>query len=142
MPMIYAISPQGYWTGAFREIGERDGMPRGWTRIPVPDLASDEYAAWNGSGWNVTTEPPPKPEPPPPLVPQSVARWRARAALRLAELLDAVEAAVAASDVATQEWWAAGLEMERADPRVAAIASGLGLTDEQIDDLFRQAAAL
>ena len=59
--MIYAISSQGYWTGTSREIGDRDGMPRGWTRSPVPDLAPDEYAVWNGNGWNVTTEPPPGP---------------------------------------------------------------------------------
>ena len=59
--MIYAISSQGYWTGTSREIGDREGMPRGWTRTPVPDLAPDEYAVWNGNGWNVTTEPPPGP---------------------------------------------------------------------------------
>ena len=61
MAMIYAIGPQGYWTGASREIGERDGMPRGWTRRPVPALAPDEYAIWNGNGWNVTAAPPPGP---------------------------------------------------------------------------------
>ena len=61
MAMIYAIGRQGYWTGASREIGDRDGMPRGWTRRPVPDLTPDEYAIWNGNEWNVTAVPPPGP---------------------------------------------------------------------------------
>ena len=74
MAMIYAIGRQGYWTGASREIGDRDGMPRGWTRRPVPDLTPDEYAIWNGSGWNVTAVPPPGPV----IAPADVRAERAR----------------------------------------------------------------
>ena len=61
MNTIYEIARNGYWSGNTAERTDREGIPRGWTRTPVPALASDEYAVWNGNGWNITTEPPPGP---------------------------------------------------------------------------------
>lgn len=53
MPTIYQIGSDGYWTGATREIGDRDGVQRGWTRYAVPALEDGQYAAWGGSDWSV-----------------------------------------------------------------------------------------
>ncbi len=76
-------------------------------------------------------------------VPQSVSRFQARAALHNAGLLPAVEAAIAASgDALAQIAWADAASFERSSPTVAAIAAGLGVTDSQIDDLFRAAAKI
>lgn len=88
--------------------------------------------------------PPPAPEP---VVPQSVTMRQARLALLGAGLLDDVDAAIAAIPDETQrraaqiEWEYANT-LERNSQWVANLASGLGLTDEQLDDLFTTAAAL
>jgi hypothetical protein len=54
-----------------------------------------------------------------------------------------VQAAVdAAPDSATKITWEYATEFLRTDPLIASIGAVLGLTDEQIDDLFTTAAAL
>jgi hypothetical protein len=73
MTKIYEIGGNGYWTGAAREIGDREGMPRGWTRSPLPALASGEYAAWGGGDWVVVNHPYTPPAPPPPTIEQLIA---------------------------------------------------------------------
>lgn len=66
-------------------------------------------------------------------------RFQARAALHLAGLLPAVEATVADADPLMQLAWADAVEFRRDSPTIAAIAAGLDLTDEQVDELFRAA---
>jgi len=65
-----------------------------------------------------------------------VSRFQARAALLNAGLLDAAEAAVAQADAVTKLAWADALEFRRNSPTIAALAGIVGLTDEQIDNLF------
>lgn len=76
------------------------------------------------------------PPPPPPQVPVSVTRFQARAALHIAGLLDQVEAAIAAGDVIDQLAWADASEFRRNSPMLKRVASEIGLTPEQVDDLF------
>lgn len=78
----------------------------------------------------------------PPRVPQVISRFQAKAALLQAGLLDDVEQAVAGSDALTQLAWAEAQELRRESPMVTAIAGALELTDEEVDDLFRQAAEI
>lgn len=84
--------------------------------------------------------------PPPPVpvaVPASVSIFQARTALRRAGLFDAAEAAVQASgDAEIQDAWVYAAEFPRTSPTIAALAHQLGLTDAQIDDLFRAAALI
>lgn len=81
---------------------------------------------------------------PPPVVviPQTISRFQARAALLAAGLLSDVEAAVAAADPFAQLAWAEAQEWRRDSPTLLALAHGIGLTDADIDDLFVQAAAI
>lgn len=81
---------------------------------------------------------------PPPIIiiPQSISRFQARAALLAAGLLSDVEAAVAAADPFAQLAWAEAQEWRRDSPTLLALAHGIGLTDAEIDDLFVQAAAI
>lgn len=81
---------------------------------------------------------------PPPIIiiPQSISRFQARAALLAAGLLSDVEAAVAAADPFAQLAWAEAQEWRRDSPTLLALAHGIGLTDTEIDDLFIQAAAI
>lgn len=87
----------------------------------------------------------PTPEPTPP-VPPSVTARQARLVLLGAGLLSTVEGALASmsgmqGEAARIEWEYA-LAIERDSQLIQALAPALGLTDEQVDDLFRAAQAL
>lgn len=76
-------------------------------------------------------------------VPQSVSMFQARTAMRRAGLLASVETAVAASaDPEIQDAWEYATEFHRASPTIAALAAQIGMTDAQVDDLFRVAATI
>lgn len=76
-------------------------------------------------------------------VPGSITPLQARRALRAAGLTAAVEAAVAASgDANVQDAWEYAIEFRRDDPMLAAIAKAIGMTDAQVDELFRAASVL
>lgn len=91
------------------------------------------------------------PEPVQAPVPQVVSRFQARAAMMLApatsgdfdNLLQQIEAAVAASDSALARLaWAEAVEWRRDSVTVNALASAVGVTGDQLDELFRQAAGI
>lgn len=70
-------------------------------------------------------------------VPSVVPLWKARAALRQANVFDAVAAAVAASNNAVmQEAWEYAAEVRRDSAFIAALAPAIGLTSAQLDTLF------
>lgn len=71
-----------------------------------------------------------------------VSRFQARAAMLQADLLAAVEAAVAAADPMTQLAWSDATEWRRTSPTIATLGAALGLTEAQLDDLFRAAALI
>jgi hypothetical protein len=62
--------------------------------------------------------------------------------LRNVGLLDTVNDIVAAADDDTRDAWEYTVEIRRDSPILSALASQLGMTDEQIDDLFRLASTL
>lgn len=62
-------------------------------------------------------------------------------ALAELDLLDAVDAVVSQADPLTQRLWARAPTFPRNDPMVLAIAAAVGQTSEQLDDIFRLAAA-
>lgn len=72
-------------------------------------------------------------------IPQAISRFQARAALLDAGLLADVEIALADADPLTQLAWAEAIEWRRDSPTIAAIGDALGLTEEDIDDLFIEA---
>jgi len=69
----------------------------------------------------------------------SVSKFQAKAALAQAGLLGQAKQAVAQADEITQIAWEDATEFNRNSPTIAAMAQALGLTDEQVDDLFKQA---
>lgn len=66
-------------------------------------------------------------------------RFQARAALASAGLLAAIELAVEQADQFTQIAWADAVEFRRSSPTISALQGAIGMTDSQIDDLFRAA---
>lgn len=113
-----------------------------------PDLASqivpvaDPAAVAVGHGWDGQAFTPP--DPPAPAVPsvQAVTMRQARLALLGADLLDAVEAAVAAAPRAVQIEWEYATQIERASPLLGAIAAEIDLDEAALDALFLAAAQL
>lgn len=109
-------------------------------------------------GFRVDFPPEPEPEPEPePLTPEEeLAQWRgsarvsrrqAKQALLLAGLLSGVQPAIDAiaddTDRAmAQIYWDDAQEFERTNAPLVGLGQSLGLTDEQIDDLFKQASEL
>lgn len=80
-------------------------------------------------------------DPEPPAAPHLVTRRQARRALALAGVLELVQSALDAIPDPTQRTlakidWDDALEFRRDDPTLLMIAAGLGLTEEQLDDLF------
>ena len=75
-------------------------------------------------------------------VPSQVTMRQARLELLKRGLLDDVEAVITAAGRAAQLEWEYAAVVERTNPAVAAVQQQQGLTDAQIDDLFREAAKL
>ena len=78
----------------------------------------------------------------PAFVPESVSPLQARKALRQAGVLSLITAALESASEETREAWEYATEIRRDNPFVCGVASSVGMTGEQIDDLFRLAATL
>ena len=83
-------------------------------------------------------EPPPEPV----FVPTAMTARQARLALLSVDLLDDAEAAVGAMSRAAQIEWEYASEILRDNALIIEAQALLGLSDEQMDDLFRKGAAL
>jgi hypothetical protein len=109
-----------------------NGNPKAEYYVPIPDPPGPGYT-FDGTDWIA----------PPVYIPQSVTRFQGKAALMQAGLLASVEAAVAASDDALlQLAWDEALTFERQSTMVTGLAAAIGLTEQQIDDLFVAAAQI
>lgn len=77
-----------------------------------------------------------------PPVPAEVSRMQAKQALRIAGKLDAVETAVADASDEVKIYWADASSFHRDHPTLQALATALQMTSDEVDDLFRAAAAI
>ena len=73
-------------------------------------------------------------------VPQQVTMRQARLELLSRDLLDDVDAVIAVAGRVAQIEWEYASTVDRDNPVIAAVQQQQGMTDEQIDDLFREAA--
>ena len=69
-------------------------------------------------------------------------RFQARAALAGAGLLGQVQQFMSTADAGAKLAWDEAVEFRRNSPTIAGLQGAIGLTDEQIDDLFRAAMAI
>lgn len=93
-------------------------------------------ARWDGAQWVEGGTPPA------PRIPESVSARQARLALEDAGLLTAIETAFHGKAKKARIEWEYAAEIRRDSPLVASMAVELGLTSEQLDQLFLAADAL
>lgn len=133
--MKAAIIDNGKVINIARVADQAFAEAQGWV---VSDSAKigDDYDPATGA----FTTPPPSPEP----VPQLVSRFQGRAALLNAGLLDQVETIVAdpATDRMVKLAWQDATEFQRDSATLSFLAEQLGLTSDDVDDLFRQAVQI
>lgn len=100
--------------------------------IGIPCEWSDIGRHWNGSAFEDVTVGPP----------QSISPRQFRQALNAIGLRASVEAAVAAADQDTKDWYEYATSFERSNTVLIAMATALGKTDADIDALFALGATL
>ena len=110
--------------------------------ISLTETTGELRANWTGYEWVELPYAAPVITEPVILVPQVVSRAQFILALLQIDLLDEVEAAIAAADRATQINYEERLEFERSFPLIATMAAVLGKTDAEVDALFVLAATL
>lgn len=121
--------------GVVINIAEADASWSPGTGLTKREAAAETQIGgrWAGSAWEA------------PLVvvpaPQTITPLQARRAIRAAGLLSAVNAFIAEQPEEVQEAWEYCVEVRRDDALIAAAQVALGLTSEQVDDLFRAAVA-
>lgn len=141
--IIYNYDEQGYYTGLTRNEHPLQAIPPYWTKIEPPMLGDGEYARYVGRRWEVVTE-----KIYPKVVPPAISRRQAKQQLLLSGLLDDVTAGIEAIQDATERrmvqiYWDDSQEFERSHPMLTSLGGSiLGLTDEQLDDLFIAASKL
>lgn len=81
--------------------------------------------------------------PPPPAIPQQVPMWAVRTVLQNDGLFDQADALVKAStDNALKNVWEYGNFADRNSNAIATLSAALGLTSEQVDQMFIDANGL
>lgn len=76
-------------------------------------------------------------------VPQSVPMWAVRTVLETNGLINQVQNVITSSNnVALRNIWEYGNFAERTSPAINELASSINLTDQQIDQMFRDAGKL
>lgn len=114
--------------------GETRSFPSNWL-----SLATQEDL--NTFGIVFTPDPPESPVAQPVGI-TTVTPRQIRQALTRAGLRATVEAAVAAADQDTKDWWEFATSIERNNSELIAMAAALGVSDVALDDLFHLASTL
>lgn len=86
--------------------------------------------------------PDPAPEPAGAVVPSEISAAQARVQLRRSGLKDQVEALVASSSDEIRDWYEYASVWHRENTNVAAMSSMIGLSSDQVDELFAAAAKI
>lgn len=131
---------RGYWQTISEPSPEMlASYPAGTVQVPLKPGAG---FTWTGNTWA-----PPELVAPVVVVPQVVTRRQARQALLLAGRLQDVQPAIDAIADPVQRGmvqieWDDSQEFHRTRPTLIALASAIGMTEADLDNLFTQAAQL
>lgn len=116
-------------------------MRKGWTLRPDPPIYNNttHYVDWIDGAWKIL------PIPPPP-VPTEIPLWAFRVALNLTNLKNEVEILIQGlpepqRTVALQQYEYGNI-IQRNHPLIISLGNEMGLTSEEIDKIFIDAAKL
>lgn len=114
----------------FVRVTADDGTCIDW---PIEQFEADPQACIAATGNGIA-----------PPVPESITRGQAKIALHAAGLLSSIEAMIAAPDtpMAIKIAWAEEPRFYRESNAINSLGAAAGLSSEQLDNLFRQAAAI
>jgi hypothetical protein len=151
MKTVCQLNGDGYFVGPVvaDESPLESGVfliPGGAIDAPIPEIPDGKLAKWNGGSFDFVD--PPKRDDTgnvivddgkiPPVSPRQIRQALTRAGLR-----SAVEGAIAGSnDQDMKDWYEYATAFERNNAAVVNLAVVIGVTDEQLDDLWRLAAVL
>jgi len=114
-------------------------LRKGWIETPQPQYdPSTETCTWENCQWVVS-----------PIVisvPQLIPNWSLRSQLQIMGLFDSVQTMIdnltGTQKIVAVQQWEYGNQVERNHPLVIQIGTELGLTSEQIDQIFTDASNL
>lgn len=121
-----------------------DGCPEGWNKLGFDDSITNDnkkYVVGFGSGEAVFDDEQMEADSLP-KVPLSITPRQARLALNHFELRETVEDAIAEADQNIKDEWEFANEIRRDWPALIQLASSVGITVSQLDDLFIYAREL
>lgn len=121
------------WLGNDGWVEYNDGTANESITV-LPEWANNALTAWE-----VANTPLPDPEP---QIPSVVSMRQARLALLQEGLLATVNTAIEAGSEADKITWEYATEVNRSEPLVQNMAVSLGVTQQQMDDLFTLASTL
>lgn len=117
-----------------------DILPEGFDFLVADVAALEAYQQPHQAAFDAWAAAQQEAAPPSP-VPESVTPRQIRWALNAAGLRGTVEGAIAGADQNTKDAWEFSNEVRRDNPLLNGLAAALGMSTEQLDDLFRLAAS-
>jgi len=118
-----------------RPVLDDDGKQIGFEQIDIP-FTPEEEIEWDAMEAQAVIDAEKA------RIPKSVSMRQARLALLAADLLDTVDAAINQAGGAAKIEWEYAATVERDSTLVSGMTAALGLTEQQLDDLFLAAGAL
>lgn len=134
---FYRTIEGGFVLGLFDKDGNPFTLPEPCGYRVAEEITKD-FPKW----FDPTPTPVPEPEQEIPAVPETITALQARLVLDSMGALDAVEAFIDKAGGPAKIVWEYATVIERNSPLVEGAAAALGMTSEQMDDLFRAAATL
>ena len=138
----YLYDESFVFVGSVSKKDQFQTFPAHSTKIEPPELSEGQYAVFMGNEWNITTERPAVLTPVPSVVPMN----KARLAIFKSGLTDTVMNAINSlpepqkTEVLIE--WEYSTKVTRDNPLVVLLTSNIGLTAQEIDDLFILADSL
>jgi hypothetical protein len=109
-------------------------------RVNAPQVVEGKFYKLENKQWVELNEYPTLPEPPV-QIPQTLTPRQARLILLKYNLLDDIEALLT-TDKALQIWWEYSLDVDRNNEYLLQASEALGLSSEQLDDMFIEGVLL